>query len=768
MRIIQPENAGSAYGIAAQACRDMWRAVTGQEPCIGTEWGDGDAIVIGADDVQPCTWELLSSGALDSLGLRYGTDDYSILSARRGEHDVLVLAGGRGRSTLYAVYDYFARAAGARYYWDGDVVPHRDTLPLAGFEVHESPRFDLRGLRYFAHRSLTRFQAEQWGYEDWKREIDWMCRRRLNFFMLRIGHDDIFQRAFPELVPYPDPNTPCPEYDPETMMGYDDRTLFWPLEYRGKLRKMVLDYAAARDLIHAEDCGTMTHWYSRTPHEFIRAVQPDFLPQATAGYNDPTGLVWDIRKQENLDRYFRLTEACTEHYGCPELFHTIGLAERMCCTERRDNLNLKLYTYRQIARRLRDRYPQSKLLIASWDLWMFWTPEEVQRLVSEFDPERTMILDYTSETAGESNCFKNWGLMNRFPWIFGIFHAYEPENDMRGDYARIGERLRLAAEDPMCRGMVLWPEMSHSDTLMLEYLAENAWAPEKRDVHELMADLCRGRYGSLAGYMNRVWEDFFPLIRLECWYQDRDNPAFNRFGMMFCSLLDQPWIALWGGEEQWVRASGEAMRFRLAQASTLDDRFSGVLRELGELTEEQLQDEHLRRDAIDIARAVVHRRIDLGLMRTELCIREAPAGTGTQDGLKERCDAIYRLTQLLGELLSTSPDFSLNASFRRLSREAPVNPCFEKTLKRNASAGYCRTMITELFGSIYLPAMRAYFDFIGEGGLRGRIFPDRADFQRQLTESFIETPLADMEYRSPRSVREILRELAESADAVRI
>ena len=31
----------------------------------------------------------------------------------------------------------------------------------------------------------------------------------------------------------------------------------------------------------------------------------------------------------------------------------------------------------------------------------------------------------------------------RFPWIFGIFHAYESEADMRGDYALIEYRLNL-------------------------------------------------------------------------------------------------------------------------------------------------------------------------------------------------------------------------------------------------------------------------------------------------------------------------------------
>jgi hypothetical protein len=71
-------------------------------------------------------------------------------------------------------------------------------MPFDRIDISESPRFDYRGLRYFAHRSLHRFHAEHWSFEDWKREIDWCMKKRLNLMMLRIGQDDLFQKAFPK------------------------------------------------------------------------------------------------------------------------------------------------------------------------------------------------------------------------------------------------------------------------------------------------------------------------------------------------------------------------------------------------------------------------------------------------------------------------------------------------------------------------------------------------------------------------------------------
>ena len=153
-------------------------------------------------------------------------------------------------------------------------------------------------------------------------------------FMLRIGIDDLFQKAFPDTVEYPSAQGELPEVGE----GYDARTLFWSLQYRGWLRRQVLNYAFERDLLHPEDCGTMTHWYSRTPVSFLEKTNPQFIPQISNVYNQPTGRVWDIREDENMDRYFQLTRTHVEQYGQPRLFHTIGLAERMCSADRDVNM----------------------------------------------------------------------------------------------------------------------------------------------------------------------------------------------------------------------------------------------------------------------------------------------------------------------------------------------------------------------------------------------------------------------------------------------
>ena len=126
---------------------------------------------------------------------------------------------------------------------------------------------------------------------------------------------------------------------------------------------------------------------------------------------------------------------------------------------------MKLYVYRRIANYIKEHYPNSPLFIASWDLWMRFTPDEVKDLVAELDPSQSIILDYTSDTPYYNN-FTNWNLKENFPWVFGIFSGYEWQSEIRGFYELTNERLKTAKEDPLCKGLILWPELSHGDPLV--------------------------------------------------------------------------------------------------------------------------------------------------------------------------------------------------------------------------------------------------------------------------------------------------------------
>lgn len=728
-KILAPASAPPAYGVAAREFQKYYAGVTGTRlPIVAEADTNADLVVIGSDAVSRFGRAAVEQGIVPPLDVGAGTDDYRIRSAAKDGRKYLFLAGGCGRSTLYAVYDFFERQAGCRYFWDGDIVPKRAAVAMEGLDVRESPRFDYRGLRYFAHRSLDRFQAEHWGPEQWDREIDWILKKRLNLFMLRIGMDDVWQKAFPETVPYPPADAPLPE---AVARSYDDRTSAWPLQVRGELRWHILQYARDRGLMHPEDTGTMTHWYSRTPTAFLDAFKPAFSPQVS-GYGLPTGFVWDIRDDRNLDAYWRLTQAHIDTYGSPQLFHTIGYAERVVYKDRAANHEFKLYAYRRIIEKLREHYPQAPLLVASWDFYYpGWTGAEVADLLKLLDPQRTFIFDYTSDLpqVGGSSDFRQWGVVGKFPWFFGIFHAYEWENDLRGYYDTIRERLPAAAADPLCKGFVYWPENSHSDPLMLEFFAKNAWRPETLTPEALLPGFCRDRYGEAAAPMLAAWQVALPLIKLH-----RELPPEFRNPAAFA------------GREVTAARTAE-LRAKLAALAPQTEAFPALCARLAALPY-GTGDAFVDRDAIDLARTVAGRLFSVALYRYAATQGDWLAGRADAAAVNAAGARCTALLTALRDLLALHDDYSMNASLAKLRAVHPVNPAFEQALKGNAENGYCRTYIYELFDDYYLPQWALYTKWVearvAGGDVRSPMKPAAPLPMKAITDAFYAKPLAEM------------------------
>ncbi len=758
---IQIPSSGGIFPIAANVLAEYVQKICGYEPeVVHTSSDQDDLIILGNDAENPATQELLLSRKVKSLSIRYSTDDYTITSVEDSSRAILLIAGGRPRALLYAIYHYL-EACGCSYFWDGDVLPALAAMPLRGFDIHESPRFSYRGLRYFAHRSLNRFQAEHWDFAEWQKEIDWMLKKRLNLFMLRIGQDDLFQKAFPGIVTYPGYEVP-----ESTPRSYNDRNLFWSLRYRGELRKKILRYARERDLMHPEDVGTTSHWYSQTPLEFLDKVKPDFLPQATDWYSNETERVWDVRQDKNLDNYFRLTETHIREYGSPELFHTIGLAERRCYAEHESNHQMKLYVYHRIIRKLRENYPLAPLLVGTWDFGMHWTPQEVQALVKELNPANTLILDYTSDTTDEANNFTTWGLQKKFPWIFGIFHAYEPANEIRGNYTQIERRLPLAADDPLCQGMVYWPECSHSDTLMLDYMATAAWNPDLAHVDEFLAGFCQRRYPNNSRQMLQIWKKVLPLARIIGWAGPKDE---QQISAEFSDIIFQS-LSLLTNTSAAVLAKA---RRGMGRLQDVIHRAPEVFRMLIPVVSKEM-DDFTHRDVMDLARTGISRLQTYGFSKFLLLFEEWRNEQAEAEEVLRLLDSLRRCVELEAALLAAHTDYSLYDSLKLLERKHETNPNFEVTLKGNAEHWYCRSYISELFAGVYLPELQGYSEWIKAKLLtndRSPLSKERAivDLSNDVQNQFYETPLSELAPDHENALKQLpstLEKLAQIAEEI--
>ena len=634
VQIVVPPQADRTVRIAAEAFQQYHETITGCRPPI-TETPSKDAVCvrIGFPVDDP-----LFAGE---------TDAYIVKSAGGG----LEIAGKNSRSVLYGVYEFFRQRCGCRWFWDGDVVPKSARIDFADVSIREKAQFLYRGCQYFAHHGLTRFHAEQWGWDEWKKELDWCVKNRLNVFLMHFGKEDLFQLAYPDLVPYPDPSVtePC-----DSPSGYDMRSPFWSLQFKNLLRKTILAYARDRGLIHPEKIGPMTHWFFRTPPEFLAEKKPEFLPQIDKRYSQPSGLIWDVRQQKWFDEYWKLTEAAASAYGEPGMFFNTGFDERTIYSNRADNVAFKVDLIRRYNEESHRRRPDAPVIMEGWDFFMSWKPDEITTLVQALDPAYSIVWDFTADVAYDfqaypwmpkRNAFTGWGVVKKFPYTFGMMLAFNRCMDIRGQYDIIREREKAIADDPMCKGYLIWPETSHSDIFAWRYFTDNCWRLSPKPTDELLADFCRDRYGVQAPAVDR--------------WKSTETPAV---------LADVP----------------------------------GILADLAGITWEG---EFVRRDAIDLARTALDRAIWFAYEEMFKTYHLCAAGKATAAEVKTKADRCLALVRAFADVLALHTDFSLAESLDRLDAVEKIrNPDFEHIFFENSVCGYCHSHQAEYARGWYVPA----------------------------------------------------------------
>lgn len=651
-----------AATLASDVFTDLHRSVTGRTPVEG-----------------------VAEFAIDPKISKTGNDAYAIQSTARG----VAFTGSNERALQYAVYDFFRLRANCRYFWDGDILPRVGKLDFSGLDVKEEARFRYRGYRYFAHRGLRRFQCEHWGFEDWKREIDWLVKNRQNVFFFRVGNDDLFQKAFPDACAYPDASKPLPSQGE----GYDNRSLFWSLEYRGNLRKRVLAYARSRGLAFPEDFGTVTHWYTRTPQDFLDNMKPDFLPQATKVYSEPTGLLWDVRQDKWMDAYWKLTEVAIRDYGSPEILHTQGFSERRCYESRADNMKLKAAMNAKMIGKAASVYPDAPIFFSCWDFWHNWKASEVREYAKTLDPKRIVLLDFclnAADRGGGESVLWNWDVIGKVPYMIGPFRC-EPQNVIYEDYALLERRLKLIEDDPMFVGFIDWTENAHPDALKLRHHVDNSWKLRRDGLDALIKDLCRDRYGEQAETLAGVWKKtvaFAPKVKgefgiwtwnygqaLGFWLADPENKHNNR-------------------AENW-------RGFGLEPYRPVPD----VLRTLAGV---RWTDEFVKRDVMDLARCAGDRLTVEVLTEALGNYFRWKDGKSSAAEVEAKLRFVVPLVEHLERLLQLHSDYSVAETFDHMERIEHIrNPEFDKVLIDNASCWYCVSHQAENAKYFLTPAAKA-------------------------------------------------------------
>ena len=157
----------SGNGLAVSVFNGLAEKIIGRSLPLTADPDNGDdLIIIGSDSDHLFVAEKMLSGKWQLPAYRSGNDDYFIRSYEDHGRTVLLLGGGRPRAFLYAVYAYF-EAIGCSYFWDGDIIPQMESLPLKGFDPSAYAAYPIVGSMALTARGIEAVESmELQGLEE--------------------------------------------------------------------------------------------------------------------------------------------------------------------------------------------------------------------------------------------------------------------------------------------------------------------------------------------------------------------------------------------------------------------------------------------------------------------------------------------------------------------------------------------------------------------------------------------------------------------------
>ena len=296
-------------------------------------------------------------------------------------------------------------------------------------------------------------------------------------------------------------------------------------------------------------------------------------------------------------------------------------------------------------------------------------------------------------------------------------------------YSHENERVKIAKSDPMCKGFVYWPELSHGDNFQLEYIAKNAWDDNTVTIAEQIDNYCNDRYPTeISSKMTEIWHKFMPIVEECSWSPDSEMQV--QIADTFTNVIKNT---------SFKKQFTKDYKVKVDRIFRYIDNAVEILNELKTIT---ATDEMTTRDLYDITRTVLSRFLNATIYQAQyLHSIDAPL-----NDIEKAFDSCKGLLNSLTDLLGLSADYSLKESFNRLKTVTYVNSNFETTLKNSAECEYCRSQIYENCKYLYIPEMEALFNEIKRCILSGEEYERKTldTIKAEIKNNYFKTALSQM------------------------
>ena len=236
-----------------------------------------------------------------------GDEGFLIKSVDDGGRRCVVILGGSPRGTLYGVYRYLEHFCRVGFFWDGEHVPRLPSLPTAGIDVVERPRWPMR--QYMMDCEYTSYW---WDWDQWKAEVDWAAKHRFNVLSSNFDFTATWRAVWKRFgVDVPPTSLSAPPFHP--WAGWHKWAMRPPYpvayqDFQADLAQRFTEYGRSVGLKMAPD---FHGFIGQVPREFAEAYRGKarFLEVRWVGF-DPPGVF--LHPDDPL--YLQVAKAFAEEY----------------------------------------------------------------------------------------------------------------------------------------------------------------------------------------------------------------------------------------------------------------------------------------------------------------------------------------------------------------------------------------------------------------------------------------------------------------------
>uniref|UniRef100_A0A0B7BFH7 Alpha-N-acetylglucosaminidase n=1 Tax=Arion vulgaris TaxID=1028688 RepID=A0A0B7BFH7_9EUPU len=417
------------------------------------------------------------------------------------------IVGTTGVAVAMGFYHYLKYYCNGQRTWAGQQTQLPPTLPVitSPIRITTNDKF-----RYYQNVCTLSYSMAFWQWDRWEQEIDWMALHGINLPLAFIGQEAIFQRVYLNLgFTMKDLN----EYfvGPAFLAWGRMGNIFgWggPLPQMWITNKLLLQHQILERMRSLGMIPVLPAFAGHVPSAITRVFPNANVTQLPtwSHFNSTYSGNYLLNFQDPL--FIRIgqliIEAMTDEFGTDHIYNCDTFNEMDPSSSDPQYISDAGKT---VFNAMVAGDAQAIWLMQGW-LFLhstFWQPPQVKALVTSVPQGRMIILDLASET---SPVYQKHESFYGQPFIWCMLHNFGGTDELYGavDSINKGPFAARAFPNSTMIGIGLTPEGINQNEVIYEFMMENSWRNETRDVDAWVESFAQQRYGYKSDPVSSAWK----------------------------------------------------------------------------------------------------------------------------------------------------------------------------------------------------------------------------------------------------------------------